>query len=234
MNHNAYDFDSQYAPTVTRGQYAASTFGWMFLGLMTTFFVAVWLLISGYVYYTFTIPGLQLGLLIAELAVVIVLSRKVFSLSVGMARLLFFLYAILNGAVFSSVLLAYGVSSSIFVFGLTALYFGGMAAYGHFTQRDLSGMGGILRTGLIFLIGAAILSIFLPMGALDRIICLIGIAVFLGFTAYDTQKMGQFYDQFSHDQTMLKRGGVIMALQLYLDFINLFLYLLRFMGNRRD
>ncbi len=233
-NSNSFDFDSQYAPSVSRGTYAARTFGWMFLGLMTTFIVAMAMIFSGYVYYTWTIPGLQIGLMIAQLAVVVILSRKVFSFSVGAARLMFFLYAALTGVTFSSILLVYGLGTSVFVFGLTALYFGVLAAYGHFTGRDLSGMGSILTTGLIFLIVVGILSMFLNLEFFDSLICIVGIAIFLGFTAYDTQKMGYFYDQNAHNKEMLERGGVIMALQLYLDFINLFLYLLRFMGNRRS
>ncbi len=234
MNNQSYNFDSMYTPSLTRGKYAANTFGWMFLGLMTTFFIALWMIFSGAVFTVLSIPFLSMGLLIAELAVVITLSRKVFTMSVGMARVLFFTYAALNGVVFSSVLLAYGLGTSIFVFGLTALYFGGLAAYGYVTKRDLSGMRSILMTGLIFLLVVSVLSLFLPLDGFDRIVCLIGIAIFLGFTAYDTQKMKEFYDHYAHDEAMLKRAGVLMALQLYLDFINLFLYLLRFMGNRKN
>lgn len=234
MNYNSFDFDSQYAPSVTRGKYATSVFGWMFLGLMTTFLVAIAMIYSGYVYYTWTVPGIQIGLMIAQLAVVIILSRRVYSFSVASARLMFFLYAALTGVTFSSILLIYGLGTSVFVFGLTAVYFGVLAAYGHFTGRDLSGMGSILTTGLIFLIVVGVLSMFLSFDAFDSLICIVGIAIFLGFTAYDTQMMGRFYDQNAHNQEILQRGGVIIALRLYLDFINLFLYLLRFMGNRKN
>ena len=120
------------------------------------------------------------------------------------------------------------------VFLMTAVYFAALSAYGYFTQRDLSGLRVILTSGLIFLIVVGVLSLFIPaISALDRVVCLIGIAVFLGFTAYDTQKIKALYSYYAGYPEMLEKASVFSALQLYLDYLNLFLYLLRFLGKSR-
>ena len=108
-----------------------------------------------------------------------------------------------------------------------------MALYGYRTQTDLTRLKPILLGGLIFLIVCGLLSLFIPLGVMDRIICLIGVAIFLGFTAYDTQKIRAFYEAYQGDQAMLERASIYSALELYLDFINLFLYLLRFLGKSK-
>lgn len=215
------------------GAYAAKTFLWMFLGLLTTFGVALAGYLTGAIVYVFAIPYFSIVLLVAELAVVLVLSARIAKLSVPAARVLFFLYAILNGIVFSAYFLIFSLSSLILVFAATALYFGGLAAYGYFTKADLSRLRPILVGGLIFLLVVGVLSLFLPLGALDRICCLIGIAVFLGLTAYDTQKIRTYHAVYANDPEMASKASIFSALQLYLDFINLFLYLLRFLGKRK-
>lgn len=234
MHENDFSFDSDYVRE-TPGSYTAKTFFWMFLGLLTTFGVALYGYTSGLMWYAlYTVPGLQVGLLIAELAVVLVLSARIHKLQVSTARILYFVYAILTGIFFSAYFMIFDVGSMIIVFAMTALYFGGMALYGHFTKTDLSRLRPILVGGLIFLIVTGLLSFFLPMAALDRVLCLIGIAVFLGFTAYDTQKIRRYYEYYAGDQAMLEKASIFSALQLYLDFINLFLYLLRFVGRRKN
>ena len=217
------------------GTYTAKTFLWMFLGLLTTVAVAFTCYVTGAVYYFFAIPGFQLVLLVAELAVVFSLSAFINRLSVPAARLLFFVYAAINGLVFSAYFWYYDVVSLILVFAATALYFGILAAYGYLTHTDLSGLRPILISGLIFLIVISILSFFLPIGGtLDKIFCLIGIAIFLGFTAYDTQKIRAYHAAYAGNPELAKKASIFSALQLYLDFINLFLYLLRFLGKRKN
>ena len=126
------------------------------------------------------------------------------------------------------------MTSFILIFLLTALYFGALAAYGYLTKADLSRLGPILFSGLIFLVIFGLLSMFIPgLAAMDRAVCLIGIVVFLGYTAYDTQRIQAFYSYYSGYPDMLEKASIFSALQLYLDFINLFLYLLRFMGRRK-
>ncbi len=232
MNRDQFDFDSSYIRE-TLGSYTARTFFWMFLGLLVTFSTAWWGAASGVVYrMLYSIPGIQLVLLIAELVVVVVLSRRIHSIGVTTARILFFAYALITGVTFSSLFIAYDLGILILAFGMTALYFGGMALYGYFTKSDLSRLGPVLSAGLIVLVVFGFLSLFLPLGAFDRIACMAGIAVFVGLTAYDTQKIKSFYLYYSGDPEMLEKASVISALGLYLDFLNLFLYLLRFFGRR--
>lgn len=216
--------------------YTAKTFLWMFLGLLVTFGVAFFGYASGtLVYLLYRFPSSILVLTIAELAVVIVLSAKLRSLPVTAARILFLAYAMLNGVVFSAYFYLFEMGSLILIFAATAVYFGALAAYGYVTKTDLSRLRPILVSGLIFLLIFGLISIFLPIGGtMDKVVCLIGIAIFLGFTAYDTQKIKAYHAAFAGDPDMAKKASVFSALQLYLDFINLFLYLLRFLGKRKN
>lgn len=231
-NMNRYDFDSDYASAgLTLNQYMSRTFGWMFVGLMVTFALAATLAVTQMVYYLFIIPGIQYILLIAEVAVVMIMSVNVQKRSVGATRALFITYSIVNGMVFSFYFVVFDVVNLIFIFALTALFFGGFALYGRFTRTDLSRLGPLLIGGLIFLVIAGLLSLFIKFTMMERVICMVGIVVFLCFTAYDTQKIKANYEYFYGDEETLQKASIFSALQLYLDFINLFLYLLRFLGR---
>lgn len=236
QNMDRYDFDSSYAHAgLTLNQYIARTFAWMFVGLMITFALAAALAYTGGVFALFSVPGIQYILLIAEVAVVLILSTGVQKRSVGVTRMLFALYSAINGLVFSFYFVVFGVGNLIAIFALTALFFGAFAIYGRFTRADLSRLRPLLVGGLIFLLIAGLLSLFINFTAWERVICMVGIVVFLCFTAYDTQKIKANYEYFYGDEEVLQRASIFSALQLYLDFINLFLYLLRFLGrnNRR-
>lgn len=216
-------------------RYTAKAFLWMFAGLLVTFLVSI----VGYIfylpYYILSYSSVLLVLTGAELVVVVVLSAKVRSLSTLAARALFFVYAALNGVVFSTYFILYDVGTLVLVFAVTAVYFGVMALFGFFTSMDLTRIRTILVGGLIFLVIFGIVSMFIPVfGRLEQVVCIIGMVVFLGFTAYDTQKIKAFYYGFAGDEAMLAKASIISALELYLDFINLFLYLLRFLGKRRN
>ncbi len=231
-NLNRYDFDSDYAKAeLTLNQYVARTYGWMFVGLMITFVLAAALAYTGTVLYLFSIPYLPMILLIAEVAVVLILSAGIQKRSVEVTRALFALYSVINGMVFSVYFVLYDVANLIFIFGLTALFFGAFALYGRFAKADLSRLRPLLVGGLIFLVIAGLLTLFINFTALERIVCMVGIVVFLCFTAYDNQKIRANYEYFYGDQVMLQKASIYSALQLYLDFINLFLYLLRFLGR---
>lgn len=232
---NRYDFDSDYVrQRLTLNQYFARTFGWMFMGLMVTFLMAAVLAMSGLVFVFFSNSYIPVILLIAEVVVVMVMSTNILNRSVGTTRILFTLYSILNGTVFSVYFVAFDAVNLIFIFALTALFFGAFALYGRVTKADLSKMGPLLMGGLIFLIIAGLLSMFINLSALERIITMVGIVVFLCFTAYDAQKIKANYEYFYGDEAMLQKAAIFSALQLYLDFVNLFLYLLRFMGRSRS
>lgn len=229
-------YREQYGEVESIGSYTAKTFLWMLLGLLVTFAVAMGGYATNFTYYALlSIPAFHLIVLVAELAVVLVLSSRIKRLSVPVARLLFFVYAALTGIFFSVYFFLFEAASLILIFAATALYFGVLALYGYFTKADLSRMRPILVGGLILLLVFGLLSMFLPgLSGMDRIFCLIGIAVFLGFTAHDTQKIKAYYNYYSHDPEMAKKASIFSALQLYLDFINLFLYLLRFLGKRKN
>ena len=215
------------------GRFTAKTFGWMFLGLMVTFLVAVTGYVTGYVYYIFAVPYAVFILGIAEIGVVLFLSARISKLSVGTARGLFLAYSVLNGVVFSAFFLMYQVSVMVMVFGATALFFGVMALIGYFTQADLSGLRNFLVGGLVFLMIFWIAGIFIHLQQFEMIACTVGIFIFLAFTAYDTQKIRAYHAAYAHDPEMAKKASILSALQLYLDFINLFIYLLRVVGRKR-
>ena len=231
--NQGYDYQSFGVSRESLASYTAKTFGWMFLGLFATFAASIAMYWTGAYYYVLTTFNglLPIVLGVAEIAVVLYLSARLHKLSITAARGLFFLYALLNAVTFSSIFLLYNVSSLVFVFGMTSVYFGVMALYGYMTKADLSRIRPVLLFGLVALIALALLSLFIP--GLDTGICLIGVVIFVAFTAYDTQKIRQNYAYFQGNPELLQKASIISALQLYLDFINLFLYLLR-LFSRRD
>ena len=236
MSFDPYEFDRSYArqgPGVTMGQYAYRTFLWMFLGLMVTFGISVFLYLTNLTAAIYQYNSAPVVLLVAEVLVVVVLVARIHKLTVGTARGLFLFYSLLNGVVISTWLYIYALESVVLVFGLTALYFGALAAYGYLTKSDLSSLRSILFAGLIFLLVYGVLSWFLPLSSMDRIASFIGIIVFLAYTAFDTQMIRANYTYYSAYPDMLEKASIFSALQLYLDFINLFLYLLRFLGSSR-
>jgi len=171
-------------------------------------------------------------LMFAPLGLVFFLSYKIDSLSASTARALFFVYAALLGASLSVIFAVYTGGSITRVFFISAAAFGGLSLWGYTTQRDLTGMGSFLMMGLIGIIIASLVNIFLKSSGLDWIISIIGVIVFAGLTAWDTQKIKEMYSPMD-DGTVTGRKAVMGALSLYLDFINMFLMLLRLFGDRR-
>ncbi len=174
------------------------------------------------------------GLIIAQLALVFVLSGMVQRLSAGMATTLFMLYSALTGLTLSSIFIAYTYSSIASTFVVTGGMFGAMSLYGYTTKRDLSGFGSMLFMGLIGIVLASLVNLWLKSEALMWAVTYIGVVLFVGLTAYDTQKLKNIGEQIdTRDSATLRKYSILGALTLYLDFINLFLMLLRIMGNRR-
>ena len=223
------------SPYLSMGQYMARTFGWMFAGLMLTFAVALGTVLSGAI-----IPLYQSSLVfllsIAELVLVFVLSINIQKLRPATATAMFFVYSALTGLNLSVYFVVYDLSTLILAFLVGALYFGIMAVYGMRTQRDLSGWGPKLMGGLIALLVVSLFGMLFVrnFGFFDILLCAIGLLVFMGFTAYDTQKLRSFYAYFGGDEAMLHKSSIIGALQLYLDYINIFLYVLRLLGRSRN
>jgi FtsH-binding integral membrane protein len=167
----------------------------------------------------------------APLAFVLVLSFGINKLSGATAQLLFWVFAAVMGLSLSSIFMVYTDASIAKVFFISAATFGAMSLYGYTTKRDLTGIGNFLIMGLIGLIIASIVNIFLASSMLDFAISAIGVLIFVGLTAYDTQKVKESYNE-GHGAEVLQKTAVMGALSLYLDFINLFLMLLRLFGNR--
>ena len=171
-------------------------------------------------------------LFLGTLGLVFGISWMIEKISPATALMLFMLYAALLGLMLSSVFLAYTGTSITRVFFISAAAFGALSLWGYTTQRDLSAMGTFLMMGLFGLIIAMVVNIFLKSSGLDFVISAAGVLIFAGLTAWDTQKIKEMYDV-NDDGTVAGRKSVMGALTLYLDFINLFLFLLRFMGDRR-
>ena len=171
-------------------------------------------------------------LLVLQVGVVLVLSGRIHKLSTPVASLLFYLYSVLTGVVFSVILLVYTASSIAYTFFITAGVFAAMSIYGYFTSNDLSRFGSIMFMALIGLIVCSLVNIFVNSSTMDWIISFVGVLIFIGLTAWDTQKIKQM-TQYA-DQSMAGKIATLGALNLYLDFVNLFLYLLRFFGDSRD
>ena len=223
------NYDRGYAePSMNAADYMTRTYRWMACGLLITFAMA---------YLTAMTPLLYLVLTIAELALVFVLSSRVQNMSVQAARATFFGYALINGMVLSYYFLAFSVGTLVMAFLSTAVYFGLMAVYGTTTHKDLTGWGPRLMMALIALIVTGLLGGLFGFGFGSTVLyCGIGLVVFMLLTAYDTQKLQQMYAYYAGDAELAEKASIYGALTLYLDFINIFLYVVRLMGNgrRRD
>lgn len=208
-------------------------YSWMTLALVATALTAM------YVAQSETILGIIFGnqampwiLMLIEVGVVMYLSARINRISYATAVTLFGVYSILNGVVLSVILLIYELSTIYAAFFATAGTFAAMSFIGYTTKKDLSGLGGILTMALIGLIIASLVNLFFHNDTMTSIITYVGVFIFVGLTAYDTQKIKQMLmNSNGADQ---RKIGIMGALSLYLDFVNLFLYILRLFGNRRD
>lgn len=208
------------------------TFGWMAMCLLITALTAMGFVNSG-LFYHIASSGAMWLLIIAELVLVFVLSARINKMSVATATIMLIVYSALNGVTLSFIFVVYSLGSIAKTFFITTGMFGVMALVGATTKRDLSKLGSILFMALIGLIIASLVNIFLRSSGLDWIISLIGVVLFTALTAYDVQRVKQLAAESDlYDDTQVGRLAVISALSLYLDFINLFLYLLRFFGRK--
>lgn len=178
------------------------------------------------------VSPLKWVVILAPLGLVFFLSFRIASMSVSAAQATFWVYAALVGLSLSSLLLIYTGQSVVQTFFITAASFGALSLYGYSTKRDLSAMGSFLIMGLFGLIIASLVNIFLASSAMQFAISVIGVLIFAGLTAYDTQRIKEMYYE-ADDVAVAGRKAIIGALTLYLDFINLFMFLLQFLGNRR-
>lgn len=229
-NQFSYQPDVAYAGNVAKAM--RGVFMRMFLALLVTAATSFAVLLNGtFLMFMQQNSWAYWGLLIAEIVLVFSVSGAINKLSATTANLLFFLYAIINGVVLSTIFLVYTGTSIFQTFLITAGVFGAMAIYGYTTKSDLSKFGSILMMALIGLLVCIVVNIFLASSRLDWIISIVGVGIFIGLTAWDTQKIKHMV-AYADTPEALSKVSTLGALSLYLDFINLFLYLLRFFGGR--
>ena len=230
---NEYANERQWAVSEAFPVLMRKVYVWMTLALVITGITAYGVANSPAIQQMiFGNPTVMWILIIAELALVFGVSAAINRLSLTTATLLFILYSFINGAMLSSVLLVYTMSSVATVFFITAGTFAAMAVVGYTTKTDLSSMGKILFMALIGLIIATIVNLFVKSSGLEMILSYVGVLIFVGLTAWDSQKIKQMMLEAPDAGEGMQKLALLGALTLYLDFINLFLYLLRIFGRR--
>lgn len=235
QRQSASGYARQYNPSATFPILMRKVYTWMALAMVITGITS---------YGVATNPGiLQMifgnslvfwGLIIAEFALVFCISGMIQRLSLATATLMFILYSVINGAVLSSIFLLYTMQSIGTVFFITAGTFGAMAFIGYTTKKDLTSLGKMLMMALIGIIIATVVNIFVGSSGLQMIVSYIGVLIFVGLTAYDSQKIKLMLIEQDSANEGAQKLALLGALTLYLDFINLFIYLLRIFGARRD
>lgn len=201
---------------------------WMFIGLLLTFATGYFVSINENMAYK--VYSLYWVLAIIEIILVIVLSARIGKMNITTSRIMFLTYSFVSGLTFSSIFIAYDMRSIIIVFLISALLFLIFAILGYVTKLDLTSIGTFLLMALIGIVICSIINIFVGNGIFEIVICSISILIFLGFTAYDVNKIKQLQDIYPDEDSL----AIVGALELYLDFINIFLDLLRIVANNRD
>ena len=230
-DQNPYNDAYAQIPILVQSNVLNQTYMWMTGGLCLTAVIALAMSQSGLLSLN---PIIWFGLIIVELALVVVISAAINRLSPAVATALFLAYAALNGVTLSFIFLIYTSTSITAAFFVTAGMFGIVSLYGYTTKRDLTGIGSIAIMALVGLILASIVNMFVASSGLYWLITYAGVIIFVALTAYDTQKIKRWSQRVAPSDTVtIQRLGILGALTLYLDFINLFLFILRIMGRRR-
>jgi FtsH-binding integral membrane protein len=234
-NQNPYNNAYAQSAALVQSSILHQTYLWMTGGLCLTAIIAL-AVSQSFLLETLLLsnPMVLFGLILAELAMVFIISAAINRLSPGVAIALFLAYAALNGVTLSFIFLVYVSASITAAFFVTAGMFGVISLYGYTTKRDLSGIGSLALMALFGLILASIVNVFIASPGLYWALTYLGVIIFVGLTAYDTQKIKRWSQSVNpNDTATIQRLGVLGALTLYLDFINLFLLILRIMGRRR-
>lgn len=204
-------------------------YGWMFIGLLISFITGYYVSTNTNMLYNIFSTNLYWILIIVEIGVCIWLSTGIKKMQTMTAKILYCLYALLTGLTLSVIFIAFQISSIILVFGITSIMFAIMALIGHFTNIDLTRLGTILFMGLIGIIIASLINLFIGSQGFDLGITIIGIIIFTLYIAYDVQKVKLIAQNLEEE-----KAAIICAFELYLDFINLFIKLLRLLGKNKD
>lgn len=227
-NNDSYASDAD----IMRRQ-VAKTFLWMAAGVGVTALVS-WVLYNSidFWFLLYTKPMTPIVLLVAQLGIAVVFSARLFKMKVTTTRILFLVYAALLGVTCTSLAMVYTGESIAIAFGLSVAYFGALGVIGYTTKMNLMKIGPILYIGLLIMVLVEVVMMFMGQDTYTMLFAGIGLALFTGITAYDTQKMRKLSEQCMGDADMMNRISIYSAFQLYLDFINIFLYILRIIGNR--
>ncbi|WP_299977431.1 Bax inhibitor-1/YccA family protein [Desulfobacula sp.] len=234
---DSYSSVSQNAVLVKTNSFIRSVYNWMAIALALTGFTAYYVSHNEtLVQLLYGTPGLIMMLIFAELGFVFFLSARIQKINAATATALFTIYSILNGITLSFIFLAYTATSIVSTFMICAVTFLACSVYGMVTKKDLTSLGGFMFMGLIGIIIASVVNIFLQSSAMQMIISYIGVVVFIGLTAYDTQKLKTMSATIPNNATgaIIRKGALMGALTLYLDFINLFIMMLFIFGGNRD
>ena len=234
---NQYQITKETNPVIGSMSFARlmrNVYGWMTAGLAMTALTALIVANSPSLLATiYSSPVVLFGIIIAELVMVGMLSARIDRMSFLMAGLIFGAYSVVNGLTMSVIFLAYNMDVIVQTFAITAGVFGAMSLLGFFVKKDLSAIGRVLYMALIGLIIATVVNLFAHNTGLAMVINYGGVLVFVGLTAYDTQKIKKMMIACDGDESMSGKLAVLGSLTLYLDFVNLFLYILRFVGGRK-
>ncbi|MFZ4543119.1 MAG: Bax inhibitor-1/YccA family protein [Saprospiraceae bacterium] len=229
------DFVAQEHNASETARFITRVFGWMSIALVVTAFTSMYVLSSeALMTLIFGNKIVFFGLIIAELGLVVSLSGWINKMSAATATAVFLFYSCFNGLTLSSIFLMYTAGSIASTFFVTAGTFAIMAVYGYTTKSDLTKLGNLLFMALIGLILASIVNWFLASSMLYWIITYVGVLIFTGLIAYDTQQIKNMYNSATEGTEAYTKLAILGALRLYLDFINLFIYLLRILGGRKD
>ncbi|MCP3876213.1 MAG: Bax inhibitor-1/YccA family protein [Desulfobacteraceae bacterium] len=235
---DSYSSLSQNTTLVKTNSFIRSVYNWMFIGLGLTALVAFYTVtqMNASQETYMTIRGLFWPVAIAEIGFVFFLSSRIQKIKATTATLLFVIYSMLNGLTLSIILFQYTAVSIASTFVVCSVTFLACSIYGMVTKKDLTSLGGFMMMGLIGIVIATVVNIFLQSSAMQMIISYIGVVVFIGLTAYDTQKLKTMSATIPDNASgaMVRKGAIIGALTLYLDFINLFIMLLHIFGGSRD
>lgn len=220
-----------YVPGIGESSYARKVFLWLFIGLIVT-------AVSAYVFsetnlwmVVFSNRLIYWGMFIVELFLVIKISASLHKISAGAARVYFMLYSIMTGMTVAAITFLFGMYTTFIAFAYTSLLFGSMALIGFTTKRDLMKFSSLFMAGLITLLIASVANIFLRLQGLDLVLSYVGIILFMGITAYDIQKMKRLYEANVGNEEALNKLAIFSALDLYLDFINIFLRIVQILGR---
>lgn len=226
-----YTNDQQSLGNTTLKQHMLKTYTWMFLGVLITFATAFLVGNSSLVYYFYSTP-LPLVMLLAQIGVVVTLVTRLLKMKESTAKMLFIAYSVMTGFTFSSLGYAYLASDIALAFAMATIFFGCLVVIGSTTKMDLSKIGSMCIAGLLAFIIFQVLAMVFGWGYDVVLFSIIGLLLFTGITAWDVQKARKLYMANEGNQAMLNKLSIYSAFDLYLDFINIFIYILRILGSR--